>query len=439
MQTATDVVQLSLVLPEELSAPPGVLKKARQAWKRAWEAARNLAATGRVLLQAIYRRLGNDLFCWPSQATLAADAGISERSVRRWLPRLEQAGWITRSKRITQRGQITDMIQITAPEQGVFSRSQGGQVGHPSPANLAAEKGSKEKASEHSSSAACAREAGLKKPRRDGAAARQEGKEPVVGYVRDLLTLWRELVPSLRQRYGRHWKGVGAPCASWLSGFAPAHLEEAFARLLVRIQSGRCSSSPRGLYKVLVLAVGQDVEGPQRHSADRLRAMIRKPLERSEAQRQAHREQGRGADVEVVALPGRPARSERSASPPSAPGEREPGRQARQMCAAAGDVEPSGSAGSGLAVASLSSGESPRTRRLTGAHVFAREEEYFRRARQVTQGLGPTQWEEACQVLLDVCAQGLCSRDAAARAMSAMWSWDRSVCLGLLLEKVVRS
>lgn len=67
--------------------------------------------------------------------------------------------------------------------------------------------------------------------------------------------------------------------------------------------------------------------------------------------------------------------------------------------------------------------------------MFAREEEYFKRARQVMRGLGPAQWEEACRALLDVCTQGLCSKDAAARAMSAMWSWDHSVCLGLLLEK----
>lgn len=470
MQTATDVVQLSLVLPEELSAPPGVLKKARQAWKRAWEKLKRpvqtAVSTARDVLRAIYRHLGGKLHCWPSQATLAEELGLSTRTVGRQLKQLEEAGWIKRDKRKDPRwGQLSDYIHIQVPER---LREKLGQValflGPPprqdvgGPLTKSPTNNLSQEASEHSSSAACAREAGPRqsqpaaapKPAKR-AAARQEGKEPVLGYVRDLLALWRELVPPLRERYGRHWKGVGAPCASWLSAFAPAHLEEAFARLLVRIQSGRCSSSPRGLYKALVLAVGQDVEEPQRHSADRLRAMIHKPLERGEAQDHA----GQGADVGVVALPARPAssapasparpaRSVEPAPPPPAPEKREPGRQASQKCAAPDRVERSGSAGSGQAgqraASSLSSGtvpsgRAPQTRRLTGAQVFAREEEYFKRARQVMRGLGPAQWEEACRALLDVCAQGLCSKDAAARAMSAMWSWEHSVCLGLLLEK----
>jgi hypothetical protein len=50
---------------------------------------------------------------WPSQATLAKDTGLTDRSVREHLRVMEEAGVIVRTPRSTSRGRSSDLITLT--------------------------------------------------------------------------------------------------------------------------------------------------------------------------------------------------------------------------------------------------------------------------------------------------------------------------------------
>lgn len=80
---------------------------------------------------------------WPSQKTLAGKTSIGERSVRRHLATLEQAGWLRREHRTDKGGhRTTDYLIPEIPAATVAGRPSGQM--EPSPAATVADKGSKE-------------------------------------------------------------------------------------------------------------------------------------------------------------------------------------------------------------------------------------------------------------------------------------------------------
>jgi DNA-binding transcriptional MocR family regulator len=71
---------------------------------RAHRAARHLTADHHDVAEALLRRLGVDGQCDPSQATLAANTGACERTVRRALDRLRILGLVSWHQRIVRAG-----------------------------------------------------------------------------------------------------------------------------------------------------------------------------------------------------------------------------------------------------------------------------------------------------------------------------------------------
>jgi helix-turn-helix protein len=68
----------------------------------------------KAVLLALADRAGFEWECWPSQATIAAETEMSERSVRRILADLEERGFIERAHRgNAQGGRSTDLITLT--------------------------------------------------------------------------------------------------------------------------------------------------------------------------------------------------------------------------------------------------------------------------------------------------------------------------------------
>ena len=78
----------------------------------AW-ACTDLPATVKLVLLAVARRTSKDEVCWPSQRRLAADTGLSERSVRKALSDLERAELIGRTKRKSAGGRTSDLITLS--------------------------------------------------------------------------------------------------------------------------------------------------------------------------------------------------------------------------------------------------------------------------------------------------------------------------------------
>ena len=58
----------------------------------------------KAVLMSLADRAGFDWTCWPSQATIARNAELSERQVRRILGELEEGGFISRRRRTDKRG-----------------------------------------------------------------------------------------------------------------------------------------------------------------------------------------------------------------------------------------------------------------------------------------------------------------------------------------------
>jgi hypothetical protein len=258
----------------EATCPHG-RRATRRAWKAAWSQAASLSPCHRAVLEAIYGHLGERLHCWPSQASLAQQAGVSERTIRRRLHDLEAMGWIERREQMSARGRLTDTYAILLPDgcpvDGASSPEPTGQSVRGCPANLSGEKGSEEKASEQSSSAAAgaaAVQGSLSKPSK-APSPQPPAKAPSplippttppLPHVAQLLSRWEELVQT------------PPPDVTWLSHHSGAELETALALLLVRRRSGPVRS-PRGLYLRLLAAVHAGERETRRYSAPALRAI----------------------------------------------------------------------------------------------------------------------------------------------------------------------
>lgn len=76
------------------------------------------SAAGKVVLLCLANYADEDGKCWPSQETIAAETELSERSVREWLQKLEEAGLLTRTKRRRDDGyRASDLIHLAFKNQ----------------------------------------------------------------------------------------------------------------------------------------------------------------------------------------------------------------------------------------------------------------------------------------------------------------------------------
>lgn len=66
--------------------------------------ARRLTPCGELVGQALLKRLGEDGRCDPAHATLAADAGVCDRTVRRVMARLRTLGLVSWQMRLIRAG-----------------------------------------------------------------------------------------------------------------------------------------------------------------------------------------------------------------------------------------------------------------------------------------------------------------------------------------------
>lgn len=77
-------------------------------------------ATEKAVLLVVANYAGADGMCWPGQATVAAQACCSIKTVERCLARFEELGWILRTRRYREGGYRTsDLIELpqdAAPE-----------------------------------------------------------------------------------------------------------------------------------------------------------------------------------------------------------------------------------------------------------------------------------------------------------------------------------
>lgn len=73
---------------------------------------------GKVVLLCVANYADENGECWPSQETIAAETELSERSVREWLQKLEEAGLLTRSPRRRDDGyRASDLIRLSFKSQ----------------------------------------------------------------------------------------------------------------------------------------------------------------------------------------------------------------------------------------------------------------------------------------------------------------------------------
>lgn len=237
------------------------LRALRRAWNRAWRRLKSLKPAARAILDALFLRLGNDIFCRPSQSTIAQDSGLSERTVQRWLPILEQQGWIRREERVCARGRLTDRYHIRTPDHPDITtlkvdQEPTRQNGRGCPDKMAQGKGTIEKATETSSVAAGAAAPGQsKKEKRSGQARLPTPPE----HIAQFKSLWRELVGQGPQ-----------PDPKWLDTYSPREVQTALAVLLTRMGTSQVRS-PLGLYKRLLVATHAGEREPRPYSTDQLR------------------------------------------------------------------------------------------------------------------------------------------------------------------------
>ncbi|WP_166647809.1 helix-turn-helix domain-containing protein [Aquamicrobium defluvii] len=76
------------------------------------------SAAGKVVLICLANYADEDGKCWPSQKTIAEETELSERSVREWLQKLEDAGLLTREPRRRDDGyRAADLICLALKNQ----------------------------------------------------------------------------------------------------------------------------------------------------------------------------------------------------------------------------------------------------------------------------------------------------------------------------------
>lgn len=87
------------------------------------------SAAGKVVLLCLANYADEEGKCWPKQETIAAETELSERSVREWLQKLEDAGLISREKRRRDDGyRASDLIRLAFKNQP--AKSAGNNQSH---------------------------------------------------------------------------------------------------------------------------------------------------------------------------------------------------------------------------------------------------------------------------------------------------------------------
>jgi DNA-binding transcriptional ArsR family regulator len=83
---------------------------------------RSLHKTPRTVLRALAARTDQSGVCWPSQALLADDTGLSRSTINRALAYLEEVGLIARIKRSSQSrgGRTSDLISVNLDDRLEF-------------------------------------------------------------------------------------------------------------------------------------------------------------------------------------------------------------------------------------------------------------------------------------------------------------------------------
>jgi DNA-binding transcriptional ArsR family regulator len=69
----------------------------RQAWRESIRDS-NLPRTTKHVALVLSLRMNEDLVCWPSQLTIAHEAGLTDRAVRKHLKILRDGGWLSRRR-----------------------------------------------------------------------------------------------------------------------------------------------------------------------------------------------------------------------------------------------------------------------------------------------------------------------------------------------------
>jgi Helix-turn-helix domain len=77
---------------------------------------RGISATEKLVLILAAQYADEQGKCWPSQATLAAETGLTDRSIRRLLEGLEEKGLIARKQRFSSDGRrLSDIMALQLP------------------------------------------------------------------------------------------------------------------------------------------------------------------------------------------------------------------------------------------------------------------------------------------------------------------------------------
>ncbi len=80
----------------------------------------------RLVLLNLADRANKQGECWPSQKRIARDTNLSERSVRGWLKKLQNNGYIERRPRKSGAGRTSDLIVLKIDEQPNVSTAKTG-------------------------------------------------------------------------------------------------------------------------------------------------------------------------------------------------------------------------------------------------------------------------------------------------------------------------
>jgi len=203
------------------------------------------SAAGKVVLICLANYADEHGECWPSQETIAAETELSERSVREWLQKLEEAGLLTRTPRRREDGyRASDLIRLACKNQP--AKSAGKAKSHRQLAPTLPEPVAGPTTFEPSVEPAAAREPGdldqLQSKLLDAAG---EDKihghgafdlSAILGLIAAGVDLETDILPTIRARSAR----LTRPVRSW--GYFADAIRDAYNR---RIEAGQGLSKPK--------------------------------------------------------------------------------------------------------------------------------------------------------------------------------------------------
>lgn len=199
---------------------------------------------GKVVLMCLANYAGEHGECWPSQATIAAETELSERSVRDWLLRLEAAGLLVREHRQRADGsRKSDMIRLKIHPAKSAGRTQSNRQQVPSQPAAGAGLTSFEPSEEPSAAAARGKsdldsltdkllDAAGDKIQPHGAVV----LAPILGLLDAGCDLDADILPTIRARAAK----MARPAGSW--SYFVAAIRDAYE---ARLAAGRGLKRPK--------------------------------------------------------------------------------------------------------------------------------------------------------------------------------------------------